>query len=345
MGRASQVELEIIMNPKTYKKLVVKQLSRNFRAAVDIVETDFPIPAGNEVVVRNLYAGVNASDVNIAAGVYFTNTPPFDIGVEAASVVVAVGEDVQHLHIGDHVITLQIGGGYREYFAVDATQVMPVQQATPEILTVVASGMTAAIGLEVVGEVKSSDVVLVTAAAGGTGSYAVQLALLAGAHVIGTCRSHSKVEFLKELGCHRAIDYSQENLDEVLKKEYPQGIDLVYECVGSELFDICVDNLARRGRLAIVGYISEYLSSELELVNRPRIYNKLLWKSASLRGFLFTDYLEYLPEKQSRLMELISTGKIKPAVDSTEFKGVESIVDAVEYLYSGENRGKVIVRF
>ncbi|MFN6565460.1 MAG: zinc-binding dehydrogenase [Nostoc sp. ChiSLP01] len=334
-----------MMNPKTYKKLVVKQLSRDFRAAVDIVEADFPIPAPNEIVVRNLYAGVNASDVNIAAGVYFLNTVPFDVGVEAASVVVALGKDVQHLHIGDHVITFQIGGGYREYFAVDASQVIPIKEATREILTVVASGMTAAIGLEVVGEIKSSDVVLVTAAAGGTGSYAVQLALLAGAHVIGTCRSHFKVEFLKQLGCHRAIDYSQENLDEVLKKEYPQGIDLVYECVGSELFDICVDNLARRGRLVIAGYISEYLSPELELVNRPRIYNKLLWKSASLRGFLFTDYLEYLQEKQSRLMELVSTGKIKPAVDPTEFRGIESIVDAVEYLYSGQNCGKVIVRF
>ncbi|MEH1861069.1 MAG: zinc-binding dehydrogenase [Nostoc sp.] len=66
---------------------------------------------------------------------------------------------------------------------------------------------------------------------------------------------------------------------------------------------------------------------------------------ASLRGFLFVDYSEYLQEKQSRLMELLSTGKIKPAVDSTQFRGMESIVDAVEYLYSGRNCGKVIVRF
>ncbi|WP_354666133.1 alcohol dehydrogenase catalytic domain-containing protein [Nostoc sp. GT001] len=88
-----------MMNPKTYKKLVVKQLSRDFRSAVDIVEADFPIPAPNEIVVRNLFAGVNASDVNIAAGAYFVNTPPFDVGVEAASVVVALGKNVQHLNI------------------------------------------------------------------------------------------------------------------------------------------------------------------------------------------------------------------------------------------------------
>lgn len=333
------------MNPKTYKKLVASKLSKDFRAAVEIVEVDFPVPASNEIVVRNLFAGVNASDVNIAAGVYFVNIPPpFDLGVEAAGEVVAIGSDVKHFKVGDQVITVMIGGGYREYLAIDASRVIPVLKATSEVLTVVVSGLTASIGLEVVGEMKSGEVVLVTAAAGGTGHYAVQLAKLAGAHVIGTCRSEAKIELLKELGCDRAINYCTENLDEVLKKEYPNGVDLVYECVGRELFDICVDNLALSGRLVIVGYISEY-TSELESVHSVRIYNKLLWKSASLRGFLFSHYAAHVPQHQARLMELFYAGKIKPVVEQTEFKGIESIVSAVEYLHSGNNCGKVVVRF
>lgn len=333
------------MYPKTYKKLVASKLSKDFRAAVEIVEVDWTVPAPNEIVVRNLFAGVNASDVNITAGVYFVNTPlPFDLGVEAAGEVVAIGSNVRHLKVGDHVMTTMIGGGYREYLAIDASRVIPVLKATPEVLTVVVSGLTASIGLEVVGEMKSGEVVLVTAAAGGTGSYAVQLAKLVGAHVIGTCRSEAKAELLKQLGCDRAINYCTENLDEVLKKEYPNGVDLVYECVGRELFDICVDNLALRGRLVIVGYISEY-TSELESVHSVRIYNKLLWKSASLRGFLFTHYAEHVPQHQASLMELFYAVKIKPVVDQTEFKGIESIVSAVEYLYSGNNCGKVVVSF
>ncbi len=333
------------MNHKTYKKLVASKLSKNFRTAAEIVEVDFPVPTSNEIVVRNLFAGVNASDVNITGGLYFINTPPpFDLGVEAAGEIIAVGSNVRHLKVGDHVITVQLGGGYREYLAIDANQVIPVLKATPEVLTVVVSGLTASIGLEVVGEIKSGEVVLVTAAAGGTGHYAVQLAKLAGAHVIGTCGSEAKAEFLKQLGCDRIINYRTENLDQVLKKEYPNGVDLVYECVGRELFDICVDNLAVRGRLVIVGYISEYIS-ELESVAQARIYNKLLWKSASLRGFLFSHYAEHIPQHQSRLMELFYAGKIKSAVDQTEFKGIESIVSAVEYLHSGKNCGKVIVRF
>lgn len=219
-----------------------------------------------------------------------------------------------------------------------------LRTSTPEVMTIVVSGLTAAIGLEVVGEIKPREVVLVTAAAGGTGHCAVQLALQAGAHVIGTCRSQAKVKFLQQLGCDRAINYYEENLAQVLKTEYPQGVNLVYECVGRELFDICVENLAVRGRLVSVGYISEY-TSELQSVLNSRIYSKLLWKSASIRGFLFSHYTEYIQLYASRLMELFAVGKLRPTVDSTEFRGIESVVDAVEYLHSGSNCGKVVVRF
>ena len=333
------------MYPKTYKKLIASRLSKNFRAAAEIVAVDWISPGDNEVVIRNLFAGVNASDINITAGVYFVNTPPpFALGVEAAGEVVAVGSNVLHLQVGDHVITAVLGGGYCEYLTIDASKAIPVALATPEVMTIVVSGLTAAIGLEVVGEIKTGDVVLVTAAAGGTGHCAVQLALQAGAHVIGTCRSQAKVKFLQQLGCNRAINYCEENLAQVLKTEYPQGVDLVYECVGRELFDICTENLAVRGRLVSVGYISEY-TSELESVSSSRIYSKLLWKSASIRGFLFSHYAEYIQLHTSRLMELFAVGKLKPIVDSTEFRGIESVVDAVEYLHSGSNCGKVVVRF
>lgn len=88
------------MYPKTYKKLVASKLSKNFRTAVEIVAVDWIFPSSNEVVIRNLFAGVNASDVNITAGVYFVNTPPpFALGVEAAGEVVAIGSNVLHLQV------------------------------------------------------------------------------------------------------------------------------------------------------------------------------------------------------------------------------------------------------
>lgn len=85
------------------------------------------------------------------------------------------------------------------------------------------TGLTASIALEQVGQMKSGQTVLVTAAAGGTGVFAVQLAKLAGNHVIGTCSSDEKIGMLKQLGCDRVINYKKENFAKVLKTEYPQG--------------------------------------------------------------------------------------------------------------------------
>src|SRR6056297_3203553 len=96
-----------------YKKLVATTFSTNFREAASVVEEDIPRPGPQEVLVRNKYAAVNATDVNISAGRYEANAePPLDLGVEAAGVVVESGEEVKHLTDGDSVVTSTLGGGY-----------------------------------------------------------------------------------------------------------------------------------------------------------------------------------------------------------------------------------------
>lgn len=334
------------MSPKTYKKLVASKLSKNFRDAAQIVETDFPIPNEDEIVMRNLYAGVNASDINFSGGLYKPDVqPPFDLGFEALGEVVEVGSGVQHLKKGDFVIAMSLGGGFREYSLHKARYAIPVPAPQPEYVSIILSGLTAAFGLYMAGEMTSGETVLVTAAAGGTGQYAVQLAKLAGNHVIGTCSTDEKAALLKKLGCDRVINYRQEDFPQVLRREYPTGIDLIYESVGGAVFDACVKNLAVRGRLVIIGYISEYQQDKPEKVTMPRIYNYLLWKSASVRGMFLNHYLKYAPDYLPRLMELYQDGKLAVMVDPKEFRGIESVVDAVEYLHSGNSVGKVIVRF
>jgi hypothetical protein len=332
------------MLPKTYRKLVAARFTNQFRQAAAIVETPLDAPAANEITVRNLYAGVNATDVNISAGSYTpTKQPPIDLGAEAVGEVVAVGDNVTEFKVGDPVLTNSLGGGYREYYTARARFAVPIPAATPEILSLGASATTASLGL-MVGEMKSGETVLVTAAAGGTGQFAVQFAKLAGNHVIGTCGSDDKAALLKALGCDRVINYKREAVGAVLKAEYPRGIDLVYESVGRALFDTCVDNLAIRGRLVIIGYITEYLAG-FEQVTGPRIYQKLLGKSASLRSMFLLHFYKQLPEHLTQLIELYQSGKLKVAVDPTVFKGVEAVCDAVEYLHSGQSSGKVVVRY
>ncbi len=332
------------MLPNTYRKLIAHHFSNNFREASKIVEVELKPPTGHEITIRNVYAGVNATDVNISAGLYTPGaTPPLDLGAEMIGEVVAVGEKVTDFKVGDNVVSTAVGG-YAEYMTVRSRFAMPVPEATPEILALVVSGVTAALGLNTVGDMRTGETVLVTAAAGGTGQFAVQLAKLAGNTVIGTCGSDDKAELLKALGCDRVINYKKEDVGTVLKSEYPRGIDLVYESVGGTMFDTCVENLAVRGRLVIIGYISEYMSTP-DLVTRPRIYRILLSKSASLRSMFLLHFIRQVPAEMAKLIELYQSGKLKVEVDSKSFQGVEQVADAVEYLHTGKSAGKVVVKF
>ena len=329
----------------TFQKLVATKLSPHFREAAEIVEDGIPEPGPGEIRVRNRYVGVNATDVNIAAGRY-SATPelPLDLGAEAVGIVEAVGEGVDGVEVGQAVATMGVGGGYREVQVLPARHAVPVPEASPEMVSLFVSGLTASIALNVTGEMGSGETVLVTAAAGGTGQYAVQLAHLAGNTVIGTCGSAEKAEMLRELGCGRIVNYREESLRDVLRAEAPRGVDLVYECVGGEMFDTALRSLAVRGRLLSIGYVGEYVDG-LEVVTGPRVYAHLLQKSASVRGFFLPHFARYYREHLERLTGLLTSDTLRVEIDPTEFVGVGQIVDAVEHLHSGTSRGKVVVRF
>lgn len=331
--------------PNTYRKVVVTSASRNFREVAAIVEEPMPELSPTQILVKNHFAGVNASDLNIAAGVYFADAePPFDMGVEATGEVVAIGDAVENFAVGDHVLTTLVGGGYREYFPIESAMAIPIPQSSAALTAVSVGALTASMALDIGGGMTSGETVLITAAAGGVGHFAVQLAKQAGNHVIGTCSTQDKADFLIELGCDRVVIYTEENLDEVLRTEYPNGVDLVLEGVGQDTFDAAVNNIAQRGRIVTIGFVSEYKGNGVS-ITAPRIYHQLLWKSAILRGFLFSDYLSEIPNHMGKMISMFAEGTLHAQVDPTEFVGVESIVDAVEHLHAGRNLGKVVVRF
>merc|ERR550534_899859 len=169
---------------------------------------------------------------------------------------------------------------------------------------------------------KKPETVLVTAAAGGTGQFAVQWAKHHGCHVIGTTSSEAKGKFLTEIGCDRVINYKTEDFNEALRRDYPKGVDCVYESVGGGMFDICLNNLAEKGRLIVIGFITDYKDEKM--------------------GFKPNKSLALFPANFSNLARLYADGKLTSQVDLT-FRGLESIPDAVDYLHSGKNLGKVVV--
>jgi len=331
----------------TYRKIQVVTLSTDFRSATQIVTVPLPTTLKDgHVLARLHYAGINASDINFTSGKYFPNAkPPFDVGFEAVGSVTAVGAGVT-LKIGAPVLISAYGGAFGEYIEIEENRVVPLPSLSPVSLTLIASGMTAEIALRKVGELKSNETVLITAAAGGTGHFAVQLAKLAGNHVIGTCSNNEKVNFLKSIGCDRVINRTEEELDDVLKKEYPKGIDIVYESVGGTTFDTCVRHLAVNGKLIIIGMISGYKdgSAWKSKESDTPIWEILLSRSASIRGFFLGTFQSERKESITKLMGLIESGKLVAHLDSTHFHGLESIPDAIDHMYSGRNIGKVYVK-
>jgi len=339
--------------PKTYRKIEATKVSADFRNITRIVSAPIKTPVGDQVLVQQEFVGINASDINYTAGKYIPGIKaPFDCGLEAIGTVVAVGENVKKLKVGDAVTTTAYGA-FAEYQLVKEKSAIKVPFVDASILPLLVSGLTASIALEQTGQIVKGETVLVTAAAGGTGLFAIQLAKLAGCHVIGTCSSPEKVDVLKRLGCDRVIDYKKESLHNVLKQEYPKGVDVVYESVGGEFFDICARNLAVKGRLIIIGFISGYKdqsgwsgskSQEKEQKRAgPPLPVLLLGKSASVRGFFLNDYVPLWSKHATTLASLFQQGKIKSFVDEKKFVGLEQVADAIDYMYSGQNIGKVVV--
>jgi NADPH-dependent curcumin reductase CurA len=332
--------------PTRYRKLVIQQLTGDFRSSTGVAWQDWRDPGPGEIAVRNHWAGCNAIfDKNLCRNAirYVNVAPPFDMGIEAVGEVVAVGPGVTAFAPGEHVATTRLGNGYREYQLAPVERALRVRAATPEILTLIPTGISAMVGLERVGEMRGGETVAVSAAAGGLGHIVVQLAKLAGCHVIALTGADEKIALLQSLGADRVVNYRRENLFEILAREYPRGIDIAYDSVGGEIFDAFLENLAMRGRLVISGHTSDF-DKAVESVAQPRIYRKLYWKSASVRGFQNQAFPEYFDDAAQRILALYYEGRLRVLVDATPFVGLEQVADAVEHLLAGRNAGKVVVK-
>ena len=332
--------------PDRYRKVVIAELTGDFRSSTRVVEEAWSDPGPGEVVIRNRWAGCNAIfDKNLCRNKirYVDVKPPFDMGIESVGEIVAIGAGVTGLQDGDPVAVTKLGSGYREYQRAPASRVVRIREATPEILTLIPTGISAMVGLERVGDLRGGETVAVSAAAGGLGHMVVQIAKLAGCHVIGITGDESKLELLRQLGVDRPINHRREDLQAVLAAEYPRGLDIAYDSVGGTVFDAFLENLAHRGRLVISGHTSDF-DQAIENVAQPRIYRKLYWKSASVRGFQNQSFPEFFDDAARRILQLYYSGRLRALVDPTPFVGLESTADAVEHLLSGRNRGKVAVR-
>ncbi len=329
------------------KQYVIHQFHEDIRLATKIIERPIPDLGDFEVLIRNKYVGVNAI---YDRELYKGNVPyikvefPSVFGVEAVGEIVAKGDLVEGIQLGQAVSTVKVGSAYQQFQVVDASNIIFIPNASPEYLAINPTGISAHLALEQVADLQEGQTVVVSAAAGGLGHILVQLCKMKNCQVIAICGSEQKVEMLNSLNCcDRIINYREEAIAEVLNKEYNNNIDVAIDSVGGQIFDTFLANLAPLGKLIVVGLASELSRDRFEKIHRARVYESIYWKGASVQCFMNHLYKDKHPEARNHLFSLYQNGNLQIKIDPSSFQGIASIQAASQYLLAGKSCGKVVV--
>ncbi|MCE5975768.1 NADPH:quinone oxidoreductase family protein [Pseudomonas sp. JR33AA] len=280
-------------------------------------EVASPLPKKNEILLDVQAAGVNFPDTLIIEGKYQFQPPlPFSPGGEAAGVVAAIGEKAGAFKVGDRVMALTGWGAFAEQVAVPFYNVLPIP-ASMDFTTAAVFGMTYGTSMHALrqrGQLQAGETLLVLGASGGVGLAAVEIGKAMGARVIAAASSADKLAVAKAAGADELIDYSQASLREEIKRlTGGQGVDVIYDPVGGELFEQAVRGLAWNGRLLVVGFASGSI---------PQLAtNLVLLKGAAVLGVFWGAFAQRQPEDNAanfrQLFAWHAEGKLKPLVSQT----------------------------
>lgn len=317
--------------------------TRAIDSALEVREEAIAPPGPDELLIRNDYAGVNAVyDLRLAKGqITHHGTPPFCFGFESVGQVIATGAEVVGFAPGDFAASVRFGHAYRTVHRIREQHAISVPESSPEILAIVPTGASALVAMEQVGEIRGGENVLITAAAGGLGHFATQIALARGNRVIAVCGSRQKAERLATLGCDAVVNYRENDLHDALKTLAPTGFDLIFDSVGGPTFDTLLEHIAPRGRLVVAGFTSD--ADNPATIESQRIYTSLYWKAASVRAFMNPLFPEFQADARQRLIEDYRSGALDIWVDPAVFQGLSALPRAVDHLLAGRNLGKVVL--
>jgi NADPH-dependent curcumin reductase CurA len=271
--------------------------------------------------------------------------PPIGIGevVRSGGIGEVVASNDERYVVGTKVFGML---GWQDHVVTSADD--PPMQVVPDAIPPTSAlsvfgitGMTAYFGMTDVARVQEGDVVVVSGAAGATGSVAGQIARVKGAaKVVGIAGTPEKCAWLvDDLGFDAAIDYKAEDVAARLREECPKGIDVYFDNVGGAILDACLGQLALRGRIALCGAISTY--NEGVRPAGPANYRNLITRRARMEGFLVLDYVDRFGEGQGEMFGWVLDGSVKHAEHVVE--GLERAPEALNLLFTGGNTGKVIV--
>ncbi len=296
------------------------------------VEIPDPEPGPGQLLVRIKAAAVNPVDYQTRRGDYRDEVElPAVIGSDLSGVVEAIGPEARDFQPGDEVFAqpriFGEGGGYAQYAVIDEAIVArkPAGISHEEAACIPCAGGTAWECLVVRGGLRAGETVLIHAAAGGVGSFAVQIARAAGARVFATC-SPRGADFVRSINVDRLIDYTQEDYVDVIRDETSEGVDLVLDTIGGDAIERAGSVLRQFGRLA-------------SIVDIATPQNLLpLWDRNATVHFVFNPPDR---EKLEALGRLAERGQVRSYVDSVV--PLSRVAEAHARLEAGGVQGKIVL--
>jgi NADPH:quinone reductase len=309
----------------------------------DLVLDDLPDPTAgpNEAVVKVASIGLNFFDTLIVAGRYQVKPAfPFSPAAEFAGIVEQVGPGVTAVKPGDRVAGYATHGAARERVLINAAQLVkiPADLEFDRAAGLIVTYGTSYYALKFRGQLKPNETLAVLGASGGVGLAAVELGKLMGARVIACASSHDKLAFAREHGADEAINYTEEDLKDALRRVTGgRGVDVVYDPVGGAYSEPALRAMAWEGRFLVVGFAAG---------NIPKLpLNLVLLRSCDIRGVLWGGWTARDPQAHRALMAEIlqwcSEGKISAHVHAVY--PLEKTADALKAIAAREVMGKVIL--
>jgi len=317
-------------------------------STLELAEIDDPVAKPGEVIVAVAACGVNFPDSLIIEDRYqFKPARPFAPGGEVAGEIVALGEGVAHLHLGQRVLASVGWGGMAEKVAAEAARVTPIPDAMPfdEAAALLITYGTTYYALKNRAQLRPGESLLVLGAAGGVGSAAVELGKAMGAHVVAAASSEEKVEAARGWGAASGIVYprgpfdrdGQKKLAELFKSACGAGgANVIYDAVGGDYTEAALRAVAWEGRLLVIGFPAGI----------PRLpLNLTLLKNCQVVGVFWGAFAARDPEGNAdnlkALFDLYARGAIRPRV-SRHFPLAQG-ADAIAWLTDREAMGKAVV--
>ena len=302
-----------------------------------------PVAAPGEVLLAVRAAGLNRADLLQLRGHY--PPPPGESevpGLEAAGEILALGAEVEGWRVGDHAAALLAGGGQAERVAVPAGQLLeiPADWSVEAAAALPEAALTSWTNLVVEGRLAAGQVVLISGATSGVGTFAVQLARELGATVIAAGRDLGRLERLRELGAAGRIELGDGLPERVRSVAAGRGADLVLDLVGGEHLPLLLEALAPRGRLVLVGLMA---GRRAEIDLGTLLARRLTLVGSVLRSRDRAEKAELVRGFRDFAAPRLTAGRLAPRIDRVF--PFEEAAEAYRYLEHGRPLGKVVLRF